>query len=131
MLLKRDGKQFVTPELHNPYMTGHNLIIDGGLIRTEWSSKAWHSDIHPRIKDQIAQDQQGNHAEDAKEYYFNFYKDPQGAYPYSLLDAYVQATKRFYSMITSFEVRDLMITGEKTCVLTRYQLQPPGDYTCQ
>ena len=41
-------------------------------------------------------------------------------------DAYLEATKRFYSMITSFEVRDLIIAGEKACALTRYQLQPPA-----
>ena len=40
--------------------------------------------------------------------------------------AYVEATRRFYSMIAAFEVRDLMIDGDRACALTRYQLQPPG-----
>jgi ketosteroid isomerase-like protein len=41
-------------------------------------------------------------------------------------DAYLQATKRFYSMIVGMEVRELMIEGTKACALTRYQLQPPN-----
>jgi len=41
-------------------------------------------------------------------------------------DAYLQATKRFYSMIVGMEVRGLMIEGTKACALTRYQLQPPN-----
>jgi ketosteroid isomerase-like protein len=40
--------------------------------------------------------------------------------------AYLDSTKRFYSMIASFEVRDLIISGEKACALTRYELQPPA-----
>lgn len=40
-------------------------------------------------------------------------------------EAYLEATKRFYSMIVSVEVKDLMIAGEKACALTRYELQPP------
>lgn len=43
--------------------------------------------------------------------------------------AYLEATKRFYSMITSFEVRDVVISGEKACALTRYQLQSPTGNT--
>jgi ketosteroid isomerase-like protein len=39
--------------------------------------------------------------------------------------AYLDATKRFYSMITSMEVRELMVDGDRACALTRYQLQPP------
>jgi ketosteroid isomerase-like protein len=39
--------------------------------------------------------------------------------------AYIESTKRFYSMITSLEVRDLIIEGEKACALTHYELQPP------
>ena len=41
-------------------------------------------------------------------------------------DAYLQATKRFYSMIVAVEVRDLMIEGERACTLTHYELQPPN-----
>ena len=28
-------------------------------------------------------------------------------------------------MIAAFEVRDLLVGGEKVCALTRYELQPP------
>jgi len=37
--------------------------------------------------------------------------------------AYLEATKRFYGGIVAFEVRDLLIDGDKACALTRYQLQ--------
>jgi ketosteroid isomerase-like protein len=40
--------------------------------------------------------------------------------------AYVQATKRFYSTIVRFEVRDLMVDGDRACALTHYDLQPPN-----
>lgn len=39
---------------------------------------------------------------------------------------YLQATKPFYASIVSFEVRDLLIDGDKAAALTRYQLQRPG-----
>lgn len=39
--------------------------------------------------------------------------------------AYLESTKRFFSMIQSLEVRDLIIAGTKACALTRYQLQSP------
>jgi ketosteroid isomerase-like protein len=39
--------------------------------------------------------------------------------------AYLESTKRFFSMITSLEVRDLIVEGTKACALTRYQLQSP------
>jgi ketosteroid isomerase-like protein len=38
---------------------------------------------------------------------------------------YLESTKRFFSMITSVEVRDLIVEGAKACALTRYQLQAP------
>lgn len=38
---------------------------------------------------------------------------------------YLEATKRFYSMITSLEVKSLLVEGNKACALTRYELQPP------
>ncbi|MCI0413808.1 nuclear transport factor 2 family protein [bacterium] len=41
-------------------------------------------------------------------------------------NAFLDSTKRFYSMVVSFEIRDIMIAGEKAVVLTRYELQPPG-----
>ena len=40
--------------------------------------------------------------------------------------AYLEATKRFYSMITALEVRDLLVDGQKACALTRYELQSPS-----
>jgi ketosteroid isomerase-like protein len=43
--------------------------------------------------------------------------------------AYLEATKRFYSSIVSFEVIDRIVSGEKACVLTRYQLQSPTGNT--
>jgi len=41
-------------------------------------------------------------------------------------DAYLKATKGFFSMITALEVKDLLVDGEKACALTRYELQPPA-----
>ena len=41
-------------------------------------------------------------------------------------DAYLQATKRFYSMIRSVQVRELIVAGDQACALTRYDLQPPN-----
>jgi ketosteroid isomerase-like protein len=41
-------------------------------------------------------------------------------------DAFLQATKRFYSSIAIFTVRDLIVEGEKACALTRYTIQPPS-----
>ena len=40
--------------------------------------------------------------------------------------AYLESTKRFYSMITRLEVRGLMVDGDQACALTRYELQPPS-----
>jgi ketosteroid isomerase-like protein len=37
--------------------------------------------------------------------------------------AFVEGTKRFYSMIVSFELRELVVDGDKACGLTRYELQ--------
>ncbi|MGC8595714.1 MAG: nuclear transport factor 2 family protein [Candidatus Kryptoniota bacterium] len=42
---------------------------------------------------------------------------------------YLEATKRFYSMITALEIRDLLVDGNKACALTRYELQPPSGPT--
>jgi ketosteroid isomerase-like protein len=41
-------------------------------------------------------------------------------------ETYLEATKRFYSMITSFEVQGLIVEVDRACALTRYELQPPG-----
>jgi ketosteroid isomerase-like protein len=40
--------------------------------------------------------------------------------------AYLTATKPFYSGIIDFELRDLLVEGDKACALTRYQLQRPN-----
>ena len=39
--------------------------------------------------------------------------------------AFLDATKGFYGMIASLEVRDLLIDRDRACVTTRYRLQPP------
>lgn len=39
--------------------------------------------------------------------------------------AYLEATKRFYAMIQAFDLRDLIVEGDKACALTRYELAPP------
>ena len=41
-------------------------------------------------------------------------------------DASLIGLRRFYSMVTTMEVRDLIVEGDKACALTRYTLQPPG-----
>jgi ketosteroid isomerase-like protein len=41
-------------------------------------------------------------------------------------EAYVDSTRRFYSLIQSLEIKDILIDGSKACVLTRYVLQPPA-----
>jgi ketosteroid isomerase-like protein len=40
--------------------------------------------------------------------------------------AFLEGTKRFYSMITTVEVKDLTVEGSKACALTHYDLQAPG-----
>ena len=40
--------------------------------------------------------------------------------------AYLESTKRFFSMVISVEVRDVIIEDAKACALTRYQLQAPS-----
>lgn len=40
--------------------------------------------------------------------------------------AYLESTKRFFSMITKVQLEDLLVDGSKACALTRYQLQAPG-----
>jgi len=40
--------------------------------------------------------------------------------------AYLESTKRFYSMITALEVKEVMVDGDRACALTHYDLQPPG-----
>ena len=41
-------------------------------------------------------------------------------------DAYLAATRRFFSLISTVEIRDVIVEGAKACALTRYELQPPG-----
>jgi hypothetical protein len=41
-------------------------------------------------------------------------------------EAYLEATRRFYSTIVSCQVQELLLDGERACALTRYELQPPG-----
>ena len=41
-------------------------------------------------------------------------------------EAYLAATRRFFSLIAAVEIRDLIVDGAKACALTRYELQPPG-----
>ena len=43
--------------------------------------------------------------------------------------AYIETTKRFYATMVSVEVKDVIIEGEKACVLTRYELKPPNGNT--
>jgi ketosteroid isomerase-like protein len=40
--------------------------------------------------------------------------------------AYLESTKRFYSMITAVTVRQLIVDGDRACALTHYELQLPG-----
>jgi len=40
--------------------------------------------------------------------------------------AYLASTKRFYSMITALEIKEVMVDGDRACALTHYDLQPPG-----
>ena len=39
--------------------------------------------------------------------------------------AYLESTKRFFAMVSSVELRSLIVDGASACALTRYQLQPP------
>lgn len=41
--------------------------------------------------------------------------------------SYLEATRRFYASIARFDVRELLVDGERACVLTRYTIQPPND----
>jgi len=41
-------------------------------------------------------------------------------------EAYLEATKRFYSGILSVKVNDVLIDGDRACALTHYELRSPG-----
>ena len=43
--------------------------------------------------------------------------------------AFVAATKNFYAKVAGFELRDLMIDGDRACALTRYQVRGPNGDT--
>ena len=40
--------------------------------------------------------------------------------------AFLEATKGFYRMIASLDVRNVVVEGDRACATTRYQLQPPS-----
>ena len=42
------------------------------------------------------------------------------------MDEYLESTKRFFSMISAVEVKEMLIDGDKACALTRYELRAPG-----
>lgn len=42
--------------------------------------------------------------------------------------AYIESTQGFYALADSLEVQEIIIDGDRACVLTSYDLQPPmGD----
>jgi ketosteroid isomerase-like protein len=41
-------------------------------------------------------------------------------------EAFIQATKRFYTMIASVQLRELIVEGDRSVALTRYELRPPN-----
>ena len=41
-------------------------------------------------------------------------------------DAYVEATKGFFSMIKALEIKSILVDGERACTFTRYELQAPN-----
>jgi ketosteroid isomerase-like protein len=44
---------------------------------------------------------------------------------------FLEATRRFYGSIKSFEVRDLVVDGPKAAAFTRYQIGTPAGTTFQ
>ena len=42
-------------------------------------------------------------------------------------DAYLPGTKRFFDGIQSFELRELIVDGDRAVALTRYEIKAPGD----
>ena len=40
--------------------------------------------------------------------------------------AFLESSRRFYSMIASVEVSALLVEGDRACALTRYRLQVPN-----
>ena len=41
-------------------------------------------------------------------------------------NAYMEATKDFFSMIKTLETKSILVDGERACTFTRYELQAPG-----
>jgi len=41
-------------------------------------------------------------------------------------NAYLEATRQFFSTIVALEVKSLFVDGNRICALTRYRLQPPA-----
>jgi ketosteroid isomerase-like protein len=39
---------------------------------------------------------------------------------------YIEATKRFFSIIADVEIEGMIVEEKNACVFTRYTLQPPG-----
>jgi ketosteroid isomerase-like protein len=39
---------------------------------------------------------------------------------------YLESTRRFFAMITTVTLKELIVDGERACALTHYELQPPG-----
>ena len=39
---------------------------------------------------------------------------------------FLESTKRFYSMIKTLTLKELIVDGDRACALVRYELQPPG-----
>jgi ketosteroid isomerase-like protein len=42
-----------------------------------------------------------------------------------------ESTKRFYSMIKTATVKEIIVDGARACALVRYELQPPGGPTLE
>lgn len=43
--------------------------------------------------------------------------------------AFIESTKRFYSMIAAVEVKRVIVDGDHACALTHYTLKPPAGPT--
>jgi ketosteroid isomerase-like protein len=41
-------------------------------------------------------------------------------------EAALPGLRRFYSMVSAMQIRELIVEGQRACALTRYTLQPPG-----
>ena len=41
-------------------------------------------------------------------------------------DAYVESTRRFFSMVRGVELQGIIVEGNRACATTRYRIQPPA-----